>query len=290
MGSKNSIEVYGAAGKTNLLMFDPDKLVLVTDEKHPLFDPRVHDPIDEAMVKSIMFKGVVEPIIVWKDPETGQVCVVDGRGRVKNAREANKRLCERGELPKQVQATIGKGDAQSVMGIMVLANEGRREPTAMGRAKMAQRLIDAGYTEEQVGTFLHVSRPTVHNLLSLISATAAVREAVESGKIVPTVGYGLAKLEPAEQRSKLEILLKAAGTETNKRKRGKKMRDAESGPSLPGVKMRPRREIEAMLARSALVQQPSKEAKLVLEWVLGLNDVPPFMPSHPKSETKIKAS
>jgi ParB family chromosome partitioning protein len=293
MGSKNSIDVYGAAGKTNLLMFDPDKLTLVTDEKHPLFDPRVHDPVDENMIRSIMFKGVVEPIVVWKDPESGETCVVDGRGRVKNAREANKRLRERGEEPKLIQATIGKGDANNVMAIMVLANEGRREPTALGRAKMAKRLVEAGYTEEQAAVFLHVSRPTVHNLLSLLSCTSVVREAVEAGKIAPTVAYGLAKLEPKDQRAKLDILLKAADGETNKRKRGKKMRDAEAGTEggVPGSKMRSRREIEAMFNRSGLVAQPSKEAKEVLAWVLGLSDVEPFMiPPQPQSETIVKAS
>ncbi|HBW7160890.1 TPA: hypothetical protein MFC29_003330 [Klebsiella pneumoniae] len=74
--AKNSIEVYGASGKTNVLTFEPEHLHLITDKTHPLYDERVHLPIDEGMVLNIKELGVLEPIIVWKDPETGLTCVV----------------------------------------------------------------------------------------------------------------------------------------------------------------------------------------------------------------------
>jgi hypothetical protein len=87
--AKNSIDVYGASGKTNVLV-RTENLHLVTDKTHPLYDERVHLPIDEGMVLNIMELGVLEPIIVWKDPETGLTCVVVGRQRVKHTLEANK--------------------------------------------------------------------------------------------------------------------------------------------------------------------------------------------------------
>lgn len=67
--AKNSIDVYGASGKTNVLSFEPENLHLVTDKTHPLYDERVHLPIEEGMVLNIAELGVLEPIIVWKDPE-----------------------------------------------------------------------------------------------------------------------------------------------------------------------------------------------------------------------------
>lgn len=51
--AKNSIEVYGASGKTNVLTFEPEHLHLITDKTHPLYDERVHLPIDEGMVLNI---------------------------------------------------------------------------------------------------------------------------------------------------------------------------------------------------------------------------------------------
>jgi hypothetical protein len=38
--AKNSIDVYGASGKTNVLNFEPENLHLVTDKTHPLYDER----------------------------------------------------------------------------------------------------------------------------------------------------------------------------------------------------------------------------------------------------------
>ena len=86
MASKNFSETAGAEQRTNALLFDPEKLHIVTDERHPLYDPRHALPVDPALVASIAAYGVVEPIIVWRDPETQKTCVVDGRGRRRCAR------------------------------------------------------------------------------------------------------------------------------------------------------------------------------------------------------------
>ena len=86
--AKNSIDAYGASGKTNVLMFEPENLHLVTDKSHPLYDERIHLPIDKGMVLNIKELGVLEPIIVWKDPENGLTCVVVGRQRVRHTLEA----------------------------------------------------------------------------------------------------------------------------------------------------------------------------------------------------------
>lgn len=96
--AKNSIDAYGASGKTNVLMFEPENLHIVTDKAHPLYDERIYLPLSEAMVLNIIDQGVLEPIIVWKDPETGLSCVVDGRQRVRHTLEANGRL-EKREKP-----------------------------------------------------------------------------------------------------------------------------------------------------------------------------------------------
>ena len=264
--SKNSIESYKATGKTNLLTFDPDTLVLVEDKAHPLYDPRVKDPVDHALVASIKMKGVIEPIIFWKDPETGDVCVVDGRGRVKAAREANRQLREAGELTKDVPGILGKGDAKNAMGLMVLANEGRREPTAMGRADMAVRLLEGGYSEDQVAVLLHCSRPALANYLALSNATGALKAAVREGKVSATLAYPLATKSPEEQRTTLAKMLEAAGDAKGKRSRGKKMRAASGQKNL-----RTRRDIEAFRADVLPTLNPAAQqvAVAMLAWMLG---------------------
>ncbi|HBZ8892853.1 TPA: hypothetical protein MNB12_005465, partial [Klebsiella pneumoniae] len=60
----------------NVLNFEPENLHLVTDKTHPLYDERVHLPIEEGMVLNIAELGVLEPIIVWKDPEQQLVAMI----------------------------------------------------------------------------------------------------------------------------------------------------------------------------------------------------------------------
>lgn len=105
------------APRTNAWLFDPEQLKLVTDESHHLYDPRIHLPIDEAMVKNIMVNGVIEPVIIAKEGQ--DVIVVDGRQRTKNAIEANKRLTAEGKEPVKVTCIIRRGDDASLFGVLI---------------------------------------------------------------------------------------------------------------------------------------------------------------------------
>jgi ParB family transcriptional regulator, chromosome partitioning protein len=267
MASKNSIEVYGASGKTNLLTFDPEKLRIIEDPKHPLYDERVKLAVDEAMVASIMFRGVIEPVIIWKDPESGETCVVAGRQRVKNAREANRRLKERGELPKDVPAVVTRGEPKALMGVMVMENEGRKDTTPMGRAKLAQRLVEAGYPEDTICVVLHCSKAAMKNYLALLDCTATVRNAVDSGKIPATMAYSMSRLDPEEQRATLDKMIAAGAGETKKHRRAKKMKAAAGKDSI-----RTKREVLALREQVAIYVKPSTARELVLatlDWFLG---------------------
>jgi len=279
--AKNSKDAYGAEGHSNLLTFDPDKLKLVTSKTHFLYDPRVdNDPL-ESLIASIEYKGVVEPLIVWKDPETGDVCVLDGRQRVKAAREANKRLRKRGEPIKLVKAIVERGDPKALFATMIVANEGRTDPTPTERAKLAQRLLEQGYTEDVIAVILHCSNSAVKNYLALLDCPADVRKAVESGKLPATRAYELSKLEPAEAKATLGKMLAAAEGSTGKRARAKKMRSvAPPKKSGNGHALRPRTEISEL--RKSLDSRDDDEGRnwlSCLDWVLGKSE------THPSVET-----
>lgn len=133
--AKNSIDAYGASGKSNVLFFEPENLHLVTDTTHPLYDERVHLPLNESVILNIMELGVLEPIIVWKDPESGKTCVVAGRQRVKNAMEANTRRKRAGLEPWPVPGIAKRGSAIQMAKYMVSENEITQPDTPLGRAK-----------------------------------------------------------------------------------------------------------------------------------------------------------
>src|SRR5262249_40534323 len=142
---------YEAEGSTNLLLCDPDKLVIIgLDTKdgpeHPLYDERIKLAIPEEFILQIMHHGVKTPINVVKDPETGKVLVKAGRQRVKAAREANKRLRKEGAEPILVKAVPERGfsDGAALMESVEIENTFRQEDSPLTRAKKIQRYLERG--------------------------------------------------------------------------------------------------------------------------------------------------
>lgn len=234
---KASRDSLNAKGKRDTYMFDPEDVVLVTDEKHPLYDERVNLPVDESLVLNIMFapdgvpQGVIEPISVARNSETGKVEVIVGRQRVKAAREANRRLKKAGLEPVRVPALIQRVNAHRAMGMLISENELRQDDTPLGRAKKAQRYLDLGRDTKEIAVLFGISEASVKNMLGLLDAPAAVRAAVESGKISTSDGYKLSKLEPGEAKEKVaELVEHAPRTPGKKRsKNAKKAREIVSG-------------------------------------------------------------
>ena len=263
--AKSSAEAYGAEGRTNLLMFDPDKLVLVTDPKSPLYDKRVELPLNERMVLNIMYHGVKQPIVVRKNPETGEVEVVVGRQRVKNAREANRRLREQGRPVINVPGTVQGGKDGDLAATMVSENEIREDDTPLGRAEKMQHLLAFGKTEADLAVIFGCSEQTVKASLALLECCAAVRKAVEAGKINVTHARALAKLEPDAQRAKVEELV-AAGDGVKGHEKARKQREA-LGETKP--KMKTKKEIKEAIDCADDEFESYRDA---LRWVLGETD------------------
>lgn len=260
--AKNSIEAYGAEGKSNVLFFDPDKLTLVTDPKHPLYDERALRPFSEPMVLNILALGVVQAIVITKDAETGQTLVVAGRGRVINCREANRRLRERGEEPLQVPAIVRRADADGLAGVMVAENELREADTPLGRARKMQSFVDRGRSNEQIAILFGCSVATVKNTLALLEAPAAVRKAVDAGEINVTHAKKLAKLPPEQQREKVAEL-KAVGATTTGHAKARAQREVLGTTTPP--KMRSRVEVQARHDEAPV----GSVVRETLAWVLG---------------------
>lgn len=266
--AKNSVEAYGALGKTNLLTFDPSTLTIVTDKAHALYDERAEMPLDENMVLNIMHHGVFEPIIVRKDPENGETQVVAGRQRVRCAIEANKRLKAQGLEAIAVPGVVRRDNEHELMAVMIGENEIRQNDSPLTRAAKMQRLLSRGSSEAEIGIVFGCSTQTVKNTLALLECSGPVRSAVESGKIPVTHALKLKALAPAEQRSKVEELV-AAGEGAKPRQRAAAQRKA-LGDNTPRV--RSRKELEAQ--RDAYKKSHDHMAVRLLSWVLGERDEP----------------
>jgi ParB family transcriptional regulator, chromosome partitioning protein len=266
--AKNSTEAYGARGKTNLLMFDPEDVVLVTDEKHPLYDERVHDPLDEAFVLNIMFHGVLEPIIVSKDRESDKVLVVVGRQRTKACREANKRLKLQGLPPILLPGTTRRGDDASLAGVMVSENEIRKDDSPITRSKKMARLLEMGRTEDDLAVIFGCSKSTVKNALAVLDCCAAVRSAVDDGKINVTAAYRLSKLDADDQKKTVDKMIAAGDGVKGKRQKSRAQKEAASGKSQ-GPSKKEIAEYRSDIAQRCADEEYRKAVLPVLDYVLG---------------------
>ena len=231
-----------AKGKSDVWFMDPADVVLVTDKKSVLYDERVDNDFKESLVLNMMYapdpdgppQGVLKVLLGRRNPESGKVEIIDGRQRTKAAREANKRLKKQGAEPIRLPVLLRRASSdQRVMAMLISSNEHATEDSPLAKAKKAQRYIDLGRDEKEVASLFGISAATVKNLLSLLEAPAAVRSAVESGKISISDGYRLARLEPAEAKGKVaELIEKAPRTPGKKRsKNASKAREIVSGGS-----------------------------------------------------------
>ena len=191
----------------------PEDLVLIKDRKHPLYDERVHWPVNEALVRSIMLSGVIHPILVRRNGPRFEV--VDGRQHTKAAVEANRRLVKEGKPRVKVVVFPRGGQDREHTWAMVAGNVGAASDDHLLRAGKAQRLLHLGYTIDEVATMHHVTRETVENWLKLNDLHGSVRAYVARGKVKYTVAMRLAALPREEQVPKLREILAAGATNAN---------------------------------------------------------------------------
>ena len=276
--AKRSSEAHHGAKDRKILDFDPEDLVIVESDDDVLSDDRSKTMPSEGFIRNLEHYGVKQSISVRKYPETGKTEVVDGRKRVLGLREANRRLKKRGEEPWRILAKPERGSDGDMIGIMVSMNEQREEDSPLNRAKKAARMLDRGKTEEEVALAFGVSGATIKNMVKLLDAPAAVRHAVESGKITTSDGYKLTRLEPDEAKKKVaELVEHAPRTPGKKRsKNAKKAREIVSGKkaaapvekAAPSGSMRSENQVEN-LKRELENQGRCPEVVSALAWVLG---------------------
>ena len=259
------------APRKQYFLEDPDDLTIVgLDTKdgpeHPLYDKRIKFPVDANMAKNIAAIGIKQPIVVRKNGP--YIEVVDGRQRVRAAREANIDLEVEGKEKVRVPCVYVKGTEADLFGILVSNNEHRRDDSPLGKAEKCKRYLAMGRTEEEAAIIFGVSKQTIKNWLSLFDLAPAVRKAVDAEQISASAASGLVKLEQAEQESKLKELL-AESQKTGKRPTRRNTDNAAGAKSSAPSK----RVLKKLLADEELAQELEdvlgSNAIVILSWVTG---------------------
>lgn len=124
--------------------------------------------------------------------------------------------------------------------------------------------LDRGYDEDDLAMLFGCSVQTVRATLSLLDATQAVRDAVESGTVTVSQARQLASMKPEAQREKVaEIEAATAGTTGHEKTRRQRQVLGDTKPRLKS-----RKEITLAL------QTASGEYAAALRWVLGDENTP----------------
>lgn len=210
--------------RANMFMMNPSDLVIVgldTDDgiEHPLYDERIKLPVDQRLVTSIAMMGVSDPVLVRKDGDVP--VVVDGRQRVRAAREVNEKLVAAGKPPVSIPVTTMRGDELLATQLGEHRNNIRQEDPVVLKASKARRYVNMGLSLAQIAAMQGVSKVTVSNWLKLDEAHPDVKAAVKS-EAMGLVEAVKASSKPREEQKKVAkkaTEARAAGAPAKKRGR-----------------------------------------------------------------------
>lgn len=210
------------AKRNNTFSFDPDEVIIVggdgpndvpvpTADTDPqvaaCYDPDVHLPLPAGFVENVDHFGVIQPVSIVKI--AGQAYVVDGRTRVRAAREAKRRQLARGEQFTILVECKNVGAAREgrLLAIMITTNETRRTTSPLSKIEKMERLRERGATDDDLALAFNVSTKTIENWTAISGASSVVKKAVEAGKLSASSAVKIAQIEGVDlQRAAIEQL------------------------------------------------------------------------------------
>lgn len=256
------------AQRGTIFLLDPEDVVIVTDPSDPLYDERVNLPLDEKMVLNMMHCGVVKVVEITKRGD--EAVVVDGRQRIKHAREANKRLRERGMEPLKVRCSVRRGSDAELFGVGCTANEFNRGDSVVLKAEKMNRLMTKhGRSIAECAILFGVTEQTIRNWQAVLELSAPVRKAVDEGRIAVTAAAKLHNLPVADQKEKLNELLLTEGKPTVRKTERALRADTPGGDDRP--RMRTMKECQEELDRVVGDDAASDGYRRGLKYAMGIN-------------------
>jgi len=149
------------------------------------FQPRTNFDDEElnALVESVRSKGILQPILVRRDPVQADLYEII-------AGERRWRAAQRAQL-HNVPVVVRELTDQEALEIALIENIQRSDLSAIEEAEAYQRLIDEfTHTQDALAKVVGKSRSHVANTLRLLTLPAEVREMVDKGQL--TAGHARA--------------------------------------------------------------------------------------------------
>lgn len=183
---------------------------LDTDHKkgeHELWDERLESvQVTDAEVANIDFYGVLKPITIAKDADTGLPVVVDGRSTVRRARRANLLRVKRGEPEITIECKVIRSTGNRLIGAMIAANQIRQDDGPIVLLEKAKRLMERGVSEADAAMTFGLDVEYFRQLLAYDDAAVSdVKSAVAGGELSATAAVEMVRTAktPEAQRTAL---------------------------------------------------------------------------------------
>lgn len=259
-----------------------DGVIIGLDTKdgpdHPLYDPRIHSKLNEARIQSIMEDGILQNASVTVVEGVGLV-VVDGRGRFRHAREAEKRLQTTTWTDRMgnkhapdpdarvwVPVKLRQGDDAQLFHLMVVANAQRDVEGPVAEARKADIMQKRfNMSDEQVCQSFGWGIGTLRNRRKLLALDPKVQRDVESRQLSVMAALDLGKLPAEEQAGAADKLAAEAedkGTTRGQTRSARQVTAPEKDPVIG------KRQLRAIL-ESDKAEGLSEDTARVIRWILG---------------------
>ena len=208
---------------------------LPIEQLHPgRFQPRTN--FDEAelasLVDSIREKGILQPILVRRDPVQADLYEII-------AGERRWRAAQRAKL-HEVPVIIRELDDQAALEIALIENIQREDLSAIEEAEGYQRLMDLfSHTQDALAKAVGKSRSHIANLLRLLTLPEEVRQMIDRGDLTAGHARALVGRDDAVALARQIVLdgmtvrdIEGRVSKTTGRKAAKKAKPAKSTDTL----------------------------------------------------------
>jgi len=239
--------------------------------EHPLYDKRVHEDPNEALVANIRTYGNKVAVVLRKNgvhesgPYKGEdlLEVIDGRRRTIACREGAIRARAAGEVEQLLKVEFERSDEATQVGVMISLNEIRQDDTPMNRVRKACYVIASGRSVSEVATMFGVTPQAVKQWQTIIELAPAVQRAIDAGQLTAHAAKQLAGLSQEEQVTKLKEIL----SETNgKRPTGDQIRQRVKPDGAPKLS---KRLVKKLVADEGWFSDLSDDAAAILRFLAG---------------------
>ena len=161
----------------------------------------------EELSNSIREHGIIQPLILTKEPDQEDYVLIAGERRLRAAKLAGL---------ESVPAIVRQVSDQERLELALIENIQRENLTPLESAEAYQQLNDEfGLSHDQIAERVGKSRTAVTNTIRLLKLPEVIRRAISSGQI--SEGHGRALLSLATEKAQLAAFQTIVSHELNVR-------------------------------------------------------------------------